>query len=340
MFEFPKRTVQHKNEYESMAVLTYYLRKKGILRSFKEEDYGIDLEYELVQNNYVTGKSVKIQLKSSNNLYFAKDGTPIIYNIKQSTLNYWAEISYRTNVILVTVDLSNERIFCSNPLFWNSIKNIEPTNNNKHISLINNEQITNEITCTLIEIFSLAPVAHEIILNQKITLQYLEEILQFCYEITFHDRHLIVEDTSIFENILEICSTLLWDINVGSYFSGFKNPTQWNKISFFIENSKEGNLRYLYLYEPLEILIKLILGKLVELRTLVLDSFPYWIVRNREYFEFVYQFDVQQIYNNSLKEILIKHNSDKRNYLKTQMETKNYIDNEITRLSKKYNLNI
>jgi len=97
MIKFPKRTLQHRNEYESMAVLLYHLRKKGIVRSFRELDYGIDLEYEYVHGNTVIGKTIKIQLKSSSNLTINSDGTPKIYNIKQSTLNYWAEISYRTN---------------------------------------------------------------------------------------------------------------------------------------------------------------------------------------------------------------------------------------------------
>ena len=68
MIKFPKRTLQHRNEYESMAVLLYHLRKKGIVRSFRELDYGIDLEYEYVHGNTVIGKTIKIQLKSSSNL--------------------------------------------------------------------------------------------------------------------------------------------------------------------------------------------------------------------------------------------------------------------------------
>lgn len=335
MIEYPKRTIQHQNEYESMAVLLYHLRKKGILRSFREADYGIDLEYEFVHNNTVIGKSIKIQLKSSSNLKIGKDGTPKIYNIKQSTLNYWAEISYRTNVILVTVDLSRECIYCSPPLFWDIIKKIDTTRKNKNILLIGDDNITNEITCALIDSFALAPVVNEIILNQKIALQYLEEILQLCYEVTFHDQFLELDDISTLKNILDICSILLWNVDVGSYFKKSKETSKWNEISFFYENSRDGTLKYCYLYEPLEILINLLFKKLIQLRNSVLDSFIYWIVNDKDYLEMVYQYDIEQIYDKSLKEILVKHNDDKRNYLKSHSDVADYFDKEIRKYKKK-----
>jgi hypothetical protein len=334
MIEFPKRTVQHQNEYESMAVLLYHLRDKGILRDFREADYGIDLEYEFVHNNSVTGKTIKIQLKSSKNLKISKKGVPKVYNIKQSTLNYWAEISFRTNVILVAVDLSNERIYCSSPLFWEITKKIDSTRKDKYISLIGNKEITNEITCKLIGLFALAPVINEIILNQKIALQYLEDILQFCYEVTFHDQFLEIDDTTTLKNLLDICSILLWNVDVSSYFKNKKGTSKWNSISFFYENSLDGTLKYCYLYEPLGILIDLLFKKLIQLRNSVLESFIYWIVNDKDYLSMVYQYDIQKIYDKSLKEILIKHNDNKRSYLKSIFEINDYFDNEIKKYEK------
>ncbi len=340
MIEYPKRTIQHQNEYESMAVLLYHLRKKGVIRSFREQDYGIDLEYEFVHNNSVIGKTIKIQLKSSKNLKIGVDGIPKIYNIKQRTLNYWAEISYRTNVILVAVDLTDERIYCSRPLFWDIIKKIDPTRKSKHISLIGGELITNEITCVLIDSFALAPVVHEIILNQKIALQYLEEILKFCYEITFHDQFLEVEDTTVLKNLIDICSILLWDVNVESCLKDLKNSSNWDKISFYYENTKDGTLKYWDLYKSLDILVNLLFKRLIKIRNSVLDSFCYWIANDKDYIEMVYQYDIKRIYNKSLKEILIKHDGNKRNYLKSYSEINNYFDNEINKLKRLHNLKI
>jgi hypothetical protein len=340
MIEFPKRTVQHRNEYESMAVLLYHMRRHGIVRSFREQDYGIDLEYEFVQGDAVIGKTIKIQLKSSKNLTIDSDGIPKVYNVKQSTLNYWAEISYRTNVILVAIDLSNEHIYCSKPLFWQITKLIDPSRQSKHISLIGGGSITNEITCALIDSFALAPVVHEIILNQKIALQYLEEILEFCYEVTFHDQFLEVEDTSVLVNLLDICNTLLWDINVKAHFKEYKNPSNWNKISFFINNSKDGTLKFWDLYNPLEIIIKLLFKRLIKLRSLVLDAFCYWAVNGKDYLEMVYQYDIEQIYDESLKETLIKYNDDKNTFLRSQTDISDFINSEIDKSSRLYNLKI
>ena len=338
MIKFPKRTLQHRNEYESMAVLLYHLRKKGIVRSFRELDYGIDLEYEYVHGNAVIGKTIKIQLKSSSNLTINSEGTPKIYNIKQSTLNYWAEISYRTNVILVAVDLSNERIYCSKPLFWQIIQQIDPTEKNKDISLIGGESFTNEITCALIDSFTLAPVIHEILLNQKIALQYLEEILDFCNEVTFHDQFLDVEDTTILANILDICVVLLWDVHVTEHFKGYKNSCNWQKLSFFYENTDD--LKFHALYKPLEIIIDLLFRKLIEIRKSVLGSFCYWAVNDKEYLEMVYQYNIEQIYDESLKKILIKHDNRKSSYLKSPSDITDFYNIEIDKHSKLYNLKI
>ena len=341
MFVFPQRPVQHRNEYESMAVLLYHMRKKGILRSFLEVDYGIDLEYEFVHNNSLIGKTIKIQLKSSNNLRYLHDGTPKIYNIKQSTLNYWAKMSYRTNVILVAVDISQEKkekICVSPPLFWEIIKLIDPTKKNKHISLIGGEKISNELACTLIDSFALAPVVHEIILNQKIALQYLHEIFEFSYELTFHHGYLPVEDTTILQNLIDICSVLLWNVNVASFFKDMKKGEDWNKMSFYEENTKDGTLRNFDLYHPMDILVRVLLKKLIRMRKIVLESSLYWIVNGRDYLEMIYQYDIEKIYDKSLKEILIKYDGNKDNLLRNHTEITHYIDDEIKRYTEIYNL--
>lgn len=55
------------------------------------QDYGIDFEIELVEDGRVCGHCVKVQVKSSENLYKDKDERPSIGGIKQTTLRYWAE---------------------------------------------------------------------------------------------------------------------------------------------------------------------------------------------------------------------------------------------------------
>ena len=68
MYTFPKRVKQHKNETKALAIFLYHLRNFGIIRDIRENDYGIDLEYEFVINDMVVGKLIKIQLKSANRI--------------------------------------------------------------------------------------------------------------------------------------------------------------------------------------------------------------------------------------------------------------------------------
>ena len=98
MYEFPKRITQHKNETKALAIFLYHLKDFGIVRDVRENDYGIDLEYEFVTGDNVIGRVIKIQLKSVSKI---SKKNPKIWNPKQSTLNYWAELSYRINTIVV-----------------------------------------------------------------------------------------------------------------------------------------------------------------------------------------------------------------------------------------------
>jgi hypothetical protein len=109
MYNFPKRVKQHKNESKALTILLYHLRDFGIVRDIRENDYGIDLEYEFVMGDDVIGKVIKIQLKSVGRI---NKKSPRIGNLKQSTLNYWAELSYRVNTIIVGVCENNKGTLC------------------------------------------------------------------------------------------------------------------------------------------------------------------------------------------------------------------------------------
>ena len=92
---FPKRIEQHKHESDSFAIILYELREIGIFRNITESDYGIDFEIEVVNGNQVESHCVKVQVKSSDKLKIRKkDGHAKVGGIKQSTLYYWAELSY------------------------------------------------------------------------------------------------------------------------------------------------------------------------------------------------------------------------------------------------------
>jgi len=132
----PKRTAQKKTEADSYAVINYKLGDLGIFRGQTENDYGIDVDLELEQAGFVTGKSVKIQVKSSENLKLRLDGTPSIGGIKQSTLNYWCQIAFRTSVLAYAVDLATEKIYVTADLFWQATKLIDGSAKTKSISFL------------------------------------------------------------------------------------------------------------------------------------------------------------------------------------------------------------
>jgi len=115
--------------------LLYSLRNHGIVRSISTNDYGVDLEYEFVHNNQVSGKIIKIQLKGKKSVKVNRKNQITISKLKQSTLNYWAELSFSSNVFVVIVDISTENIYVSKPIFWEAVALIDNTNKKKSIKV-------------------------------------------------------------------------------------------------------------------------------------------------------------------------------------------------------------
>ncbi|MBP8073813.1 MAG: DUF4365 domain-containing protein, partial [Bacteroidia bacterium] len=105
------------------------------MRNFTENDYGIDFEIELVQDDKVIGHYVKVQVKSKKEKLTLKDGTPSISGIEQSTLYYWSQLSYKANVHVIAVDLTKEEIYFSEPIFWQAIKLLSNDDSTKTVYL-------------------------------------------------------------------------------------------------------------------------------------------------------------------------------------------------------------
>lgn len=100
----------------------------GVFRDQTSNDYGVDFEIEIENNGRMEGHCLKVQVKSSDDLNIRNDGHATVGGIKQSTLNYWAEISYNQPVVGMAVDLDgSEKIYVYGLLFWQVIKNIEPS---------------------------------------------------------------------------------------------------------------------------------------------------------------------------------------------------------------------
>lgn len=96
--DLPKRIAQRKAESTSYAILLYKLRHLGIFRNVTDNDYGVDFEIELVKEESVTGNYFKAQVKAADKVKVRKkDLVPTVGGIKQSTLNYWCELSFKTH---------------------------------------------------------------------------------------------------------------------------------------------------------------------------------------------------------------------------------------------------
>ena len=127
----PTRTKQKELEAKSLAIVRRELGALGIFRNNTEDDYGVDLDLELVQGTHVTGHTIKIQVKSAEILKLRKDGTPSVGGIKQSTLCYWCELSFRTSVMAYAVDLTTEKIYVTIDLFWQASAKIDGTESSR-----------------------------------------------------------------------------------------------------------------------------------------------------------------------------------------------------------------
>jgi len=173
--KLPTRTPQKKSEADSIAIVKYKLGDLGIIRSQTENDYGIDLDLEIVRDGQVTGRLIKIQLKSAKNLRLRRNRTPSVGGIKQSTLAYWCELSFRINVVAYVIDLKTEKIYVAKDLFWQACSRIDGGDSSKSIEFM--PEGPNNITFAKIATLAQAyqPVMVEVVAAHKMALRRLEQ---------------------------------------------------------------------------------------------------------------------------------------------------------------------
>lgn len=135
MIPFPQQSVQQKHEYDSLSILGYVLKDVGIMRNVAINDFGIDLEFDLVEGSDVTGRIFKAQVKSSQELTKDANGQVTVGNIKQSTLSYWMRISLYCPVVVFAVDVKTEKIYYSEPIHMQAALLIDGTDATKTIRL-------------------------------------------------------------------------------------------------------------------------------------------------------------------------------------------------------------
>lgn len=112
MIELPKRISTSATGDLAVVICEKMIRKIGwLFREISKNDYGIDAEIEIVDNNLVTGKTIKCQIKGKNKINWDKNYISI--SIKKSTWGYWKSLNLPLIVFLI--DIKTEDIYWSLP---------------------------------------------------------------------------------------------------------------------------------------------------------------------------------------------------------------------------------
>lgn len=262
----------------------------GIFRSLTENDYGIDFELELVHAGQVSGRSVKIQVKSAEKLRLRKDKTPTVGGIKQSTLTYWCELSYRTNVIAYAVDLESETIYVSRNLFWQATRAIDGSGSSKSIEFLPLGKKADLTTKVATAMWALAPTAADHVFAHTLALRRLGNYLEMLGDAFHYDPGTPIEGT-VFHDLLEASRILLW-AEGDRLWADEKDRKNWSNPEYWIAKSEADNWDGLSCFAAKPILTKILptlVASLKRFREWVLAGKYYWANRNPQFLALVYE---------------------------------------------------
>lgn len=295
----PTRIRQHKAESDSYAILLYKLRNIGIFRNVSESDYGIDFEVEIVLGTNVTGKYFKAQVKSSENLKIRKkDGVPVVGGIKESTLYYWTELSYKSHVIAFAVDLKSEDIYVSRPLFWQATTLIDGSKKSKSVEFLSPDSANEDkkardlIPGVLALTFALSPSIPDIIYSHKLALRYFKRFLSLYVDVFHYDAHCEIHDVDAFKTLLDACRVLLAEFIEGDLNLGNHSKHLRYSFDYWVKNSggcATDDVTNFSAQTPVRALIPLLVRKLKLLRTVVFSGKYYWAYKDPTYLRLVYE---------------------------------------------------
>jgi hypothetical protein len=290
MMELPERIEQKQAESDSYAILLYKLRGIGIFRNLTENDYGIDFEIELIEKSSVTGRYFKAQVKSAEKLYVRKDDIPTVGGIKQSTLNYWCELSFRTHVLAYAVNLKSESIYISRPLFWQASALIDGSKKSKTIEFLPEKKGggSDEIV-TLSRLFGYSPSVPDVLYAVTTGLRHLRDFFELYIGVFHYDAGGEIENPVIFHAFLDVCKILLWcdirelglpDEDKAHAFRFAYWAKKWDSSSEEVTNMTAQI--------PMKAMMPLFINALARYREAIVNAAWYWSNRNLPFLELVY----------------------------------------------------
>lgn len=293
----PTRIPQKKSEAESFAIINFKLGDLGIFRGQTENDYGIDVDLELENQGAVTGRSVKIQVKSSVDLKLRKDGTPAVGGIKQSTLNYWCQIAFRTNVIAYAVDLATHKIYVSGDLFWQATRLIDGGQSTKSIAFLpeGEDNVAMAKVLTIVQAFQ--PTVNEVIAAHTLALRRLKPFLTLLADAFHYDAGSELHEPDDFRDLLQACKVLLWDKGE-KLWPEKRDQRGWQSYDYWKAKS-EGDgwdgVSYLAAQPILTTLVPALIRALGSLKARVIAGRFFWAHQDSSYLALVYETTIPDV---------------------------------------------
>ena len=284
----PRRIIQKQHESESYAILVYKLRNLGIFRNLTENDYGIDFEIEVVKDGKLTGKYVKVQVKSAEAVNIRKnDNVPTVSGIKQSTLWYWTQLSFSTNVLVFLVDIKSEAIYLTKPVFWQAARLIDGSNKTKTIEFLPVKDYHAEVANALTWAYALAPTIRDQMHFHIEAIRHLKEFIEMHLGAFWYDAHMTIQEPFIFEHFLTLSQELLYFRKTVDKFSEEDRHNPFN-IHHWKKKSEYYELYNYICRTPLSIIMPDFFDELRSLRERIIKSAYYWIHKDLPYFKLVY----------------------------------------------------
>lgn len=290
--DFPGYIIQHKNESESFAIILYKLRKLGIFRNMTSQDYGIDFEIELVEDGRVTGHCVKVQVKSSEKLKMGRDGCPYIGGIKQTTLRYWAELSYSIPVIALCVDLNKEEVYMTDSLFWDIISLLDATNKTKTIKFSKEKNINTIID--EIRVIAKSYSLRDELLAHKWMLRNIRKLFEMYSDSCWYDAYSQNIDVDFFKSFLDNASVILKPI-MRKNKTESKVLEQLLSYDFYYKKSNYDEPYNRVIYEGLQKFFLVLLKVLIMYRVRVITSGYFWVYKDDEYLRLVVETEIPEV---------------------------------------------
>lgn len=294
--ELPTIVKTKQEEKESFRIIEEALGKDFILRKQNDsDDYGIDAELELIHAGHVTGKIMKIQVKSSLNLKIReKDNTPTVSGIKQSTLNYWIETSNHAHVIIFAIDLTHKDIYITQPIFYQATQLIDNSNKTKTIEF-QKGKIPASILRTILRFFFLLPRPEEELKQYQQIQRDIKKYIGFWGDIHWYDLQCPFDwDTmesfiALFDNFL-LLERVLGTKKPPEFLIDKKTPVGnliWEKK--FWASLQESGYPNLFAREPFSYLISMLFSKMNAYKEMVLAARFFWLRKDCDFLRSVFQ---------------------------------------------------